>query len=102
MTWIFRFTLQKAQRQTALFRPSMILGKRAEFRFGELVGRLFFKPLSLLLFGKLRKYRPIHADAIASAMIEIANKSFANKIFESDEIQQIAYKLHLKSENVNN
>jgi len=82
--------------KTALLRPSMILGKREEFRFAELVERLFFKPLTQLLSGKMRKYRPISAEAIARAMVEIANGDFVNSIFESDEIQAIADKFAQK------
>ncbi len=76
--------------KTGILRPSMILGKRAEFRFGEGLGRILFAPISRLFTGNLRKYRPIQADAIASAMLNIANGTYPQTIFESDEIQRIA------------
>ena len=74
----------------AFVRPSILLGPRKEFRFGEMVGKGFMKAFNFLLFGKLKKYRGINARSVARAMIEIANMP-TNKIhFESNEIAEIA------------
>jgi len=43
-----------------IFRPSLLLGNRKEFRFGEVVSSFFMKGLSFLFFGSLKKYAPIH------------------------------------------
>lgn len=55
-----------------IFRPSLILGKRNEFRFGEYLAQKFAGSLSFLFVGPLKKYRPIKAEAIARAMIATA------------------------------
>jgi uncharacterized protein YbjT (DUF2867 family) len=49
-----------------IFRPSLLLGKRKEFRFGEFFGKILFVPFSFLLPSKLS---PIHARNVAKAMI---------------------------------
>ncbi|MCU7549680.1 NAD(P)H-binding protein [Chitinophagaceae bacterium LB-8] len=50
----------------SIFRPSMLLGKRQEFRLGERVGQILMKLLSFLIPSK---YKPIQAEAVAKAMI---------------------------------
>jgi len=71
-----------------IFRPSMLLGKRDEFRFAELAGKTFMKVFGFLLIGKIKKYRGINASVVAEAMIRQAKTS--NKmdvsILESDQI----------------
>lgn len=77
----------------AVVRPSMLLGNRDEFRFGESVGKIFMKPLSVFFIGKYRKYRAIHADTVAKAMIQVANDDCCDQdIYESDELIEIAGK----------
>ena len=70
-----------------IFRPSLLLGPRAERRFGErLAGRLS-RPLKLVL----GKYRPIHRDAVAAAMVRIAAAPPAGvHIYESNRIAAIS------------
>jgi uncharacterized protein YbjT (DUF2867 family) len=55
-----------------LFRPSMLLGNRKEFRFGEKVGIFLFKLLDPIMRGPLEKYRASHSDIVAQQMIEKA------------------------------
>lgn len=73
-----------------IFRPSLLLGKREEFRFGEKIGVLLSPVLSILLFGPLKKYKPIHARDVAMAMYQ-ASKISDSSIFihESSEIQSL-------------
>lgn len=74
-----------------VLRPSMLLGPRSEFRLGELAGKFFMRLFFFLFIGTLKKYRAIHATAVAAAMVKLAlgnNKGF--KIVQSDEIQRIA------------
>lgn len=59
-------------RAIQIFRPSLLLGERAEFRLGERIAIMAAPLLSWLLFGRLRRYRPIHAAVIARAMTRIA------------------------------
>lgn len=72
-------------------RPSMLLGKRNESRFGENVGKVLMKVFSFAMLGKLKKYRAIQAADVAKAMIIIANSEPTSRhIFESDMLQEIA------------
>jgi len=77
----------------AVVRPSMLLGKRNEFRFGEEVGKIIMKSFSFLIQGKYRKYRAIKAETVAKALILIANDDSCDQdIYESDELNEIAGK----------
>jgi uncharacterized protein YbjT (DUF2867 family) len=73
-----------------IFRPSMLMGKRAEFRLGERLGILFGKLLSVLMIGSLRKYKPVQAATVARAMIA-AVKQVPNgvNIYEYDELMKL-------------
>ncbi|MDP2302918.1 MAG: oxidoreductase [Ignavibacteria bacterium] len=72
---------------TSIFRPSLLLGNRKEYRSGEEFGK---KMMSVISFLIPLKYKPIHASVVASAMINAAfNQAEKNKIYESDEIQEL-------------
>lgn len=71
-----------------IVRPSMLLGKRDEFRFGEALGKVVMKVLSPVMMGKLKKYRGIKAETVASAMINLANSNEDQKIVKSDELEE--------------
>ncbi len=79
-------------RKIAILRPSMLLGKRKEFRFGELVSKVLMQLVGYMLLGNLRKYRGIQAHDVALSMIEIANQSFDEVVFPSDKLADIARK----------
>ncbi|MBN2365598.1 MAG: oxidoreductase [Calditrichaeota bacterium] len=71
-----------------IFRPSLLLGDRQEFRLGEKTGEILLRILSPLLMGKWRKYRPVQAKAVAESMVEMAKVELKGiHIFESDEIR---------------
>ncbi len=72
-----------------ILRPSMLLGLRPESRPLEDAGKVVFKILGKFMFGKLKKYRPIHAETVARAMIEAANQNHKVNILESDKIEEI-------------
>lgn len=55
-----------------LFRPSLLLGSRQEFRLGERVAAKLMKAMDFLMVGKAAKYRAIQARTVARAMINIA------------------------------
>ncbi|MBI4930040.1 MAG: hypothetical protein HY841_04695 [Bacteroidetes bacterium] len=74
----------------AALRPSILLGDRKDFRFGELIGKGLMQALSFVFIGKFIKYKAIHAEDVAKTMIAIANSNFQEKTFESDRIQHIA------------
>jgi uncharacterized protein YbjT (DUF2867 family) len=75
----------------AIFQPSLLLGRRERPRLGErLMGAVLWLA-EPLLFGRLRKYRPIEAGAVARAMMRC---SFGRPgqgvlVFPSDEIQDL-------------
>ncbi|MBL0323803.1 MAG: oxidoreductase [Cytophagaceae bacterium] len=69
----------------AIFRPSLLLGDRKEFRLGEKISAVlmtFFNPIIP------KKYRGIHVNTVANAMLKtlLSGKKGIN-IFESDQIQ---------------
>ncbi|MEH7331724.1 oxidoreductase [Neobacillus drentensis] len=76
-----------------IFRPSLLLGERNEFRLGEKIAEKASGLLNTLMVGPLRSYRAIHAKSVAKAMAAIAasNKTGVS-IFHSNEIQRIADK----------
>ena len=59
----------------SIIKPGIIMGKRKENRTGEKLAKLIFKLISPLLIYKLSKYKPIHANVISKAMINILNLS---------------------------
>lgn len=78
--------------QIVIARPSMLLGDRAEFRFGEAVGKMVMKAVNVLLTGSLRKYRGIEGRAVAKAMIGLMGSGLNDVIYESDVLQKWADK----------
>ena len=75
-------------------RPSLLLGKRSERRAGERAAMLAGRLVAPLLFGRLRKYRPIDADDVAAAMVFAATHELASGPIESDQIARLAKRAH--------
>ncbi len=69
-----------------IMRPSFLMGNRKEKRFGEKIGIFLFKLLSPLFLGPLKKMKPIQAEKVAKAMINVAQKDYEQITFESNEI----------------
>lgn len=76
--------------QLIIVRPSILMGKRSEFRFGERVGILFARILSPFMIGPIKKYRPIKARTVARAMIKLANSTPTKTIYQSHELKELA------------
>ncbi len=73
----------------AIFRPSLLLGKRSEFRLGEKVAQAIMGALGFIFIGGLVKYKPISAAKVARAMIAKAEMPvFGFQIIDSGEMQQ--------------
>lgn len=71
-----------------IVRPSLLLGTRDVSRPKERAAAFFSKPLRPLLSGPLGKYRPIHADKVAAALVSAAQQQRPGvHIFESDQLQ---------------
>lgn len=69
----------------ATFRPSMLLGNRTEFRLGENIGKVVMQTLSFLFIGKFKRYKAIHVNQVAKAMIKhVKSNEIGNKIFENE------------------
>jgi uncharacterized protein YbjT (DUF2867 family) len=66
-------------RSLHIFRPSFLLGKRAESRPGERMGIVLARLAAPLLAGPLRRYRPIPAEAVARAMVQSAIRAAAGR-----------------------
>jgi uncharacterized protein YbjT (DUF2867 family) len=74
-----------------IFRPSLLLGPRTEYRFGERLAAVFAALFDPILFGSWRKYRAIHVSVVARAMLRCSFGTGARGvlIFESDEVQDL-------------
>jgi len=74
----------------AIFRPSLLIGKRKEFRMGERFAQGLLGSLGFLFIGGLKRYKPIQAATVARAMIRIAsmpNKGF--RVLDSGEMAEV-------------
>lgn len=75
-------------RGVQIFRPSLLLGERPEFRFGERVAMLVMPLLQPLLVSRLRRYRSIEASEVARAMVRIAREAPRGpNVFEYDAMR---------------
>ncbi|QCR24435.1 oxidoreductase [Pontibacter sp. SGAir0037] len=73
-----------------IFRPSLLLGDRPEKRLGEAIGAAIMKPLSSLMIGPLKKYRPIQGETVAKAMLQAASREQPGiHIYPSDQIEKL-------------
>ncbi|MDX1531243.1 MAG: NAD(P)H-binding protein [Rhodothermales bacterium] len=72
-------------------RPSLLLGDRDAFRLGERVGQVLARPLAPLMLGPLRPYRPIEADAVAAALVDLAaSRPVGVHVYDSGALQHRA------------
>ena len=68
------------------FRPSLLAGERSEFRPGERIGLL----VGLVLGPLLGRYRPIHAELVAAAMLRAAERDLPAGVLDSGRIRELA------------
>ena len=85
-----RDVLKQGVKNTYIFQPSLIAGKREEKRPFEAAWKQVMKVGDHLLLGPLKKYRSIHAEKIVDAMIYVANHKYAATRIESKEIREVA------------
>lgn len=85
-------TLQSLQLPSLkIFRPSLLLGERNEFRFGEKIAAKTSGLLNTIMVGPLRPYRAIDAKKVARAMAKVAESGKnGENIYPSDEIERLA------------
>ena len=73
-----------------ILRPSLLLGSRDEKRVGEDAAKIFYKTFNFLFAGPLKKYKAIHAEQVAKAMLHFAlNPSPGKHIHENKELLDI-------------
>lgn len=73
-----------------IFRPSLLKGKRDEFRLAEVTGNWLSVLMTPLFHLGLRKYQPVKIAKLARALYVAADEDKVNgthRIVESDEIQ---------------
>jgi uncharacterized protein YbjT (DUF2867 family) len=72
-----------------IFRPSLLKGKRDDFRPMEAIGNIASLLLTPLFFFGLHKYQPIEIEKLASALYKTANEEIEGtlRIYESNELQ---------------
>ena len=77
----------------SIIRPSLLVGNREEFRFGEKVGEFALKIIKPLLVGPLKRTRAIEASQVAKAMIVIAlhGKKQSVTIYPSHELARMDF-----------
>ena len=74
-----------------IFRPSLLLGKRKEFRLGERIMIPLAPLLNLPLIGGLKRYRAISAETVGKAMASAVRKAEKGLfIYYYDDIQKLA------------
>jgi uncharacterized protein YbjT (DUF2867 family) len=76
--------------KTVIFRPSLLLGKRKEFRLGENISKIIFTSVGWLFIGPLKKYKAIQAEILAKSMISAVKLETGIHTFESDKIKLLA------------
>lgn len=72
-------------KRISIFRPSLLLGPRAEFRLAEKLGS-FILPILGIIPG-LRRYRPITGEQVAAKMVQVSQQAGQpRECFQLDEI----------------
>jgi len=82
--------LQMPFQNIYIARPSLLIGKRTEKRFGEQVAQKIAPWLNFMLKGSLVNYKPIEALQLAKALIYIALTKPDGKIVETPALLQAA------------
>ena len=73
-----------ALKSCLIFRPSLLLGKRNEFRFGEIIAQ---KIMPLFSFLMKSNYKPIKAIDVAKSIVNESKKvSQGNKVYHYSEM----------------
>ncbi len=76
-----------------IFRPSLLVGARSQGRPAERVAGLLSLLVAWAFVGPLSRYRPIKAEAVARAMVQVAREApRGTHVYESKEIRRRAAK----------
>lgn len=75
----------------ALFRPSLLVGERAESRPAERAAIVASGLFSWAMAGPLARWKPVPAESVAAAMVAAASGTLTGvRIVENDEIHRLA------------
>lgn len=69
-----------------VFKPSLLRGNREEFRLGEKLALIITRIIPFV--GALRKYKPIHVDKVADAMVKVAKQDDKGFYYYQSDIMQ--------------
>ncbi|MBT2670510.1 NAD(P)H-binding protein [Streptomyces sp. ISL-14] len=85
-------TIQHLELNTVhIFRPSLLLGERKEFRAGDKISGLISNFAKYVFVGPIRSYRAIEANKVAAAMYAAAQTTVRGyHFYNSDEIETFA------------
>ena len=75
--------------QVAILRPSLLLGVRKEFRFGERLAQWLMPPLSFLMLGRYKDYRPIKGSTVAKAMQILSKQDLNQTVLFTHQIKSL-------------
>jgi uncharacterized protein YbjT (DUF2867 family) len=73
-------------RTVYVFKPSLLRGDRKEFRFGEKLALIITRIIPFI--GPWKKYRPIHVDKVADAMVKVAKQDDKGFYYYQSDIMQ--------------
>lgn len=74
--------------RTVMARPSILLGKRKQFRFGEWLAKGFIQVFGFAMIGPLAPYRGIQARTVARALAVLIGQASDQVVYESAELQK--------------
>lgn len=88
-------TLEHLEMNTVhIFRPSLLLGEREEFRAGEKIFGLLSNFVKFIFVGPLRPYRAIEPNKVAAAMYAAAQSTAKGyHFYNSAEIEKLAQRV---------
>lgn len=71
-----------------MFRPSILLGNRNEFRLGEKIMQILMKSITKIMVGSMKKYAAIESKQVAKAIywIAITNNKTGTHIISNEQM----------------
>ena len=68
------------------FRPSLLLGNRNEFRFGELIAKWIMRLIGFMFIGPIKRYKAIQAVDVAKSMLKHAARNVKRIVVVMNEM----------------
>ena len=76
-----------------IFQPSILLGERNENRLGEDLAKIIGQGLDFVTGGLLKKYKPVEAEVVAKAMVQVAQHLNSGiQVYPSHWLQDLSEK----------